>query len=84
MSFNNNPSSRPENPFPDKFWPSRTRGVRAPLSRVDVEGVEVEGTLFGFSSEGDNDLGVEISFPVPNPRVAIIEGDEGGSDDRVK
>jgi len=84
VSFNNNPSSRPENPFPDKFWPSRTRGVRAPLSRVDVEGVEVEGTLFGFSSEGDNDLGVEISFPVPNPRVAIIEGDEGGSDDRVK
>jgi len=77
-------ASRPENPFPDGFWPSRTRGVRAPLSRVDVEGVEVEGALFGFSSEGDHDLGVEISFPVPNPRVAVIEGDEGGSDDRVK
>lgn len=84
VSFNKSPSSRPEIPFPDKFWASRTSGVRAPLSRVDVEGVEVEGMPFVFSSDGDNDLGVEISLPVPDPRVAAIEGDEGGSDDRVK
>jgi hypothetical protein len=57
--------------------------VSAPLS-LFVEAVEAEGAVFRHSSDGDNDLGVEISLAVLDPRVAATEGDEGGSGDRVK
>jgi len=57
-------------------------GVSAPLSRALVDGVG-ECDRFEESSDGDSDLGGERSLTV-DPRVAMIEGDEGGSGDRVK
>lgn len=50
-----------------------------------ADNVEEDGSPpFEESSDGDSDLGVEMSLAVLDPRVATTEGDEGGSGDRVK
>ena len=64
---------------------SRTRGVSAPLALLPVERPEEEhDTAPAASSDGERDLGVEMSLEVLEPWVAAIEGDEGGSGERVK
>lgn len=57
-------------------------GVSAPLSRGFGDGIG-EGESAEGSSDGESDLGGERS-PTVDPRVAMIDGDEGGSGDRVK
>lgn len=37
-----------------------------------------------LSSEGDIDRGVDMALCDPDPCVAAIDGDEGGSGERVK
>ena len=41
-------------------------------------------TALAASSDGERDLGVDISLVVLEPWDAAIEGDEGGSGERVK
>jgi len=55
------------------------------LALLLVGGVDGEDeTAFAASSAGESDRGVDILLAVLEPRVAAIEGDEGGSGDRVK
>jgi len=64
---------------------SKTRGVKAPFTLLLVEGAdEYEGALILLSSEGDNDRGLEMSLVVLEPQVAAMDGEEGGSGERVK
>jgi len=60
---------------------SRTRGVSAPLALLLVERLGEEHDA-ARSSEGERDLGVDMSLAVLEPWVAA--GDEGGSGERVK
>jgi len=62
---------------------SRTRGVSAPLALLLVERLaEEHDAALAASSEGERDLGVDVSLAVFEPWVAA--GDEGGSGERVK
>ena len=64
---------------------SRTRGVSAPLALLPVERLEDEhDRALGASSDGEEDLGVDMLLEVFEPWDAAIEGDEGGSGERVK
>lgn len=56
---------------------SSTIGVSAPLSRGNADGGE-------DSDVGDWDSGVERSLREVEPLVAMSEGEDGGSGDRVK
>ena len=67
-------------PFDDPECPlvSRTRGVSAPLTRLT-------GLVLRMSSFEDwDDEGVDSPLGTLLPAVAAIDGDEGGSGDRVK
>ena len=60
---------------------SRTAGVNAPLTRAR----DGEADTAGSWVSGVNEVGVEISLAARlDPWVAAIDGDPGGSGDRVK
>lgn len=62
---------------------SRTAGVNAPLTRAR----EGDADIGGSCVSGVKEVGVEIEISLAarlEPCVAAIEGDPGGSGDRVK
>jgi len=61
---------------------SRTRGVSAPLALLPVE--RLDDTALAVLSDGEGDRGVDMTLAVLEPWVAEIDGDEGGSGERVK
>lgn len=64
--------------------PSRIAGVRAPLIR-DLGGEPERGVSRGGEVEsGDVDSGLETSLTVLDPLVATMDGEVGGSGERVK
>ena len=78
-------SINPGSPLPMGVGCSRTRGVSAPLALLFVERFdEGPGTALTGLSDGERDRGVDMWLAVLDPRVAAIEGDEGGSGERVK
>lgn len=85
MDSRRKPSTNPDSPFPMGVGCSRTRGVSAPLALLPVERLEDEhDRALGASSDGEEDLGVDMLLEVLEPWDAAIEGDEGGSGERVK
>lgn len=77
------PSVKPDSLSPRFQHCSSTRGVNAPCSLLLVAGVE-ERDLCASSRVGDCVEGVEILLTSDDPRVATIDGDDGGSGERVK
>jgi len=43
-----------------------------------------DDTTLAALSDGEGDRGVDMTLAVPEPWVAAIDGDEGGSGERVK
>ena len=60
------------------------RGVNAPFLPVGGGVVESDDFIGASSFVGDSERGVEILLVVDEPRVAAMDGDAGGSGDRVK
>lgn len=50
----------------------------------DTVGGDIGGEPIGVSRGGEDDNGVETSLAVLEPLVAAMDGDEGGSGERVK
>jgi hypothetical protein len=73
-------------PLPLLVGCSSTRGVSAPLNLVlQPLWFPGENVVPAASSDGETERGVEKAlYPPSDPRVAAMEGDAGGSGDRVK